>query len=139
MKILIICTGNSCRSQMAEGILRNLDPSLEIYSAGTYPARFVSPYAVDVMKEIGIDISGNRTKSVFEMYKQGKLFNYVFTVCDESKAEACPAFPGTTKNIHLGFTDPSSFTGSHDEKLAGTRKVRDEIKNKIEEWVRELK
>jgi arsenate reductase len=123
---------------MAEAFLKKIGgESFEVESAGLEPGR-LNPIVVEVMKEIGIDISGNKTKSVFDFYKQGKLYNYVFTVCDESKAETCPVFPGIKKNIHWGFADPSSFTGSHEEILAGTRKVRDEIKKNIEEWVKTI-
>jgi len=139
IKVLFVCVHNSARSQMAEAFLKKIGGErFEVESAGLEPG-MLNQIVVEVMKEIGIDISDNKTKSVFDFYKQGKLYNYVFTVCDESKAETCPIFPGVTKNIHWGFTDPSSFTGSHEEKLAGTRKVRDEIKHKIEEWVKELK
>jgi arsenate reductase (thioredoxin) len=139
IKVLFVCIHNSARSQMAEAFLKAIGGErFEVESAGLEPGK-LNPIVVEAMKEIGIDISQNKTKSVFEMYKQGELFNYVFTVCDESKAETCPIFPGTTKNIHWGFADPSGFTGTSEEKLAGTRKVRDEIKNKIKKWVKGLK
>jgi len=121
---------------MAEAFLKKIGGErFEVESAGLEPG-VLNPIVVEAMKELGIDISMNKTKSVFDFYKQGKLYNYVFTVCDESKAEACPVFPGVTKNAHWGFTDPSGFTGTHEEKLVGTRKVRDEIKVKIEAWVK---
>jgi len=138
IKVLFVCIHNSARSQMAEAFLKKIGGDrFEVESAGLEPGK-LNPIVVEAMKEIGIDISQNKTKSVFDFYKQGKLYNYVFTVCDESKAEACPIFPGTTKNIHIGFTDPSSFTGTHEEILDGTRNVRDEIKKKIEEWVKTI-
>jgi len=87
------------------------------------------------MKEVGIDISHKKTQSVFDLYKQGKRYHYVITVCDEAKAGRCPIFPNTLKTIHWSFEDPSSFEGSYEEKLEKTRKVRDEIKKKIAGWV----
>ena len=136
IKVLFVCIHNSARSQMAEAFLKQIGGDrFEVESAGIEPG-VLNPIVVEAMQEIGIDISGNRTKNVFDFYKQGKLYDYVFTVCDESKAEKCPVFPGVTKNIHWGFADPSGFTGSHEEKLAGTRQVRDEIKRAIEAWVK---
>jgi arsenate reductase (thioredoxin) len=90
------------------------------------------------MQEIGIDISGNQTKAVFDLFKSGKLFAYVITVCDEASAERCPIFPGITKRLHWSFPDPSAFQGAHEEKLAKTREVRDIIKAKIEQWCAEV-
>jgi arsenate reductase (thioredoxin) len=124
---------------MAEAFLKKIGGDrFEAESAGLEPGK-LNPIAIEAMKEMGIDISHNRTKSVFDLYKQGKLFNYVFTVCDGSKAETCPVFPGVTKNVHWGFPDPSGFTGTPEEKLAQTRKVRDEIKQKITDWIKEVK
>lgn len=136
IKVLFVCVHNSARSQMAEAFLKQIGgDKFEVESAGLEPG-ILNPIAVEAMKEVGIDISGNRTKSVFDFYKQGKRYNFVFTVCDETKAEKCPIFPGTIKNIHWGFDDPSDFKGAHEEILARTRQVRDEIKKKIEEWVK---
>jgi arsenate reductase len=125
-RILILCTGNSCRSQMAEGILKSFDPSLEVYSAGTKPAEKVHPKAVQVMNEIGIDISSHKPKMVDQYLAES--FDYVITVCDNAK-ETCPIFVGKVMHrLHIGFDDPSNATGSEDEILAVFRKVRDEIK-----------
>ncbi len=125
-KFLILCTGNSCRSQMAEGYLRHLDPELEIYSAGTRPAGKVNPYAVTVMKEIGIDISQQVPESV-EKY-MGSEFDYVITVCDNAK-EVCPVFTGKVKNrLHIGFDDPADAIGSDEEILKEYRRIRDLIR-----------
>jgi arsenate reductase len=136
IKVLFVCVHNSARSQMAEAFLKKIGGErFEVESAGLEPGT-LNPIVVKAMEEIGIDISGNKTKSVFDFYKQGKLYNYVFTVCDEAAAEKCPIFPGTRENIHWGFADPSAFSGSHEEKLARTRQVRDEILRKIEEWVK---
>ena len=125
-KILILCTGNSCRSQMAEGFLKSFDPTLEVYSAGTAPAERVHPKAVQVMAEEGIDISKNYPKSVDQFIDQS--FDYVITVCDAAK-ESCPVFTGNVKHrLHIGFEDPAEATGTEEEILAVFRKVRDEIK-----------
>lgn len=125
MKILILCTGNSCRSQMAEGFLQSLDDNLEVYSAGTNPAEVIHPLAVKVMEEIGIDISFNLPKNLDAFIKDS--FDYVITVCDDAR-ETCPVFTGKVKNnLHLGFEDPAKVEGSEEEKLKVFRKIRDEI------------
>jgi len=132
MKILILCTGNSCRSQMAEGILKSFDPDLEVYSAGTNPAARVSSRAIQVMKEIGIDISQNLPKSVDEFL--GGSFDYVITVCDHAK-ETCPLFNGTVAHrMHIGFEDPAEAAGTEEEVLAVFRRVRDEIKTEFKKF-----
>ncbi len=125
-KILILCTGNSCRSQMAEGFLKSMDPSLQVFSAGTKPAARVHPLAVKVMKELGIDIGGNKTKNVGEFINDS--FDYVITVCDNAK-ETCPVFIGKVEHrLHLGFEDPAEAAGEDEKVLAVFRRVRDEIK-----------
>jgi arsenate reductase (thioredoxin) len=125
-KILILCTGNSCRSQMAEGFLKSLGPSLHVSSAGTKPAERVNPLAVRVMKELGIDISGNQPKSVEELVNDS--FDYVITVCDNAK-ETCPVFIGKVQHrVHMGFDDPAEAVGTDEEILAVFRHVRDEIR-----------
>lgn len=127
-RILAICAHNSARSQMVEAFINNhFTDKYEAFSAGIHPGN-LNKFVVEAMKEIGIDISGNRTKSVDEF--KGQRFDYVVTVCDEAK-EACPYFPGGAQYIHKSFEDPSSFVGSNDEILEHVRKVRDEIK----EWV----
>jgi len=123
-KILFICTHNSARSQIAEGYMKEkYGDRYEVFSGGTEPGR-VHPMAIAVMKEIGIDISGNRSKLIDEHY--GKGIETVVTVCDSAQ-KACPFFPGAKEEIHQGFPDPSAFTGSDEEVLAGFRQVRDEI------------
>lgn len=137
-RVLFICVHNSARSQMAEAYLKQMaGDNFEVESAGLQPGK-LNPIAVEVMKEVGIDISQNKTKSVFDFYKQGKQYDYVITVCDESQAKTCPVFPGKGQRLHWGFDDPSGFTGSNEEKLAKTRIVREAIKNKIEEWLKSL-
>ncbi|NQW36562.1 MAG: arsenate reductase ArsC [Flavobacteriales bacterium] len=126
MKILILCTGNSCRSQMAEGFLKSFDKNLEVYSAGTKPTSKVHPKAIKVMAEIGIDLSENKPKSVDLFLNQP--FDYVITVCGGAK-ESCPMFTGIVKNqIHIGFEDPADATGTDEEITKEFRKIRDEIK-----------
>ncbi|RXK84581.1 arsenate reductase ArsC [Chlorobaculum sp. 24CR] len=133
--ILILCTGNSCRSQMAEGFLRSFDHELEVFSAGTIPAGEVHPLAVQVMREKGIDLSANRPKSVDEFLS--RPFDYVVTVCDGAN-ESCPMFSGEVKQrLHIGFDDPAGATGSSDEVLAVFRRVRDEIEARFSEFYRE--
>ena len=125
-RVLILCTGNSARSQMAEGLLRHDAGDLfEAFSAGTRPSR-VRPEAIEVMRELGIDISGQRSKSVDEFMDQ--LFDYVLTVCDNAK-ESCPVLPGKTVTMHRSFDDPAAFEGSPDERLACFRRVRDELRD----------
>lgn len=137
-KILILCTGNSCRSQMAEGFLRSFDKELEVYSAGTRPADKVNPKAIQVMNEIGIDISSNYPKSVDQFINDS--FDYVITVCDNAK-ETCPVFIGKVgKQLHIGFEDPAEAIGTEEEILSVFRKVRDEIKKEFYKfYITELK
>ncbi len=124
--ILILCTGNSCRSQMAAGWLKSFSPDLKVYSAGTLPAARVSSRAIEVMKESGIDISDERPKSVGQFLNMS--FDYLVTVCDHAN-ETCPVFSGRVgKRIHLGFEDPSNAIGTEAEILAEFRKTRDEIR-----------
>ena len=133
-RVLFVCVHNSARSQMAEAFLKKYGGSrFEIESAGLEPGK-LNPVVVEAMKEIGIDISQNKTKSVFDFYKQGKEYDYVITVCDESQSGACPVFPGRGERIHWGFKDPSSFQGTREEKLTDTRKVRYEIESRIKDW-----
>ncbi|MCF7878254.1 MAG: arsenate reductase ArsC [Candidatus Omnitrophica bacterium] len=134
-KVLFVCVHNSARSQMAESFLNQLaGDRFEAESAGLEPGE-LNPLVVKAMQEVGIDISGNKTKSVFDFYRQGRSYDYVITVCDESQSEQCPLFPGTAKKLHWGFSDPSSFSGTDQEKLEKTRKIRDEIKEKLKKGV----
>ena len=124
-RVLILCTGNSARSQMAEGLLRRLaGDRFEVFSAGTSPGA-VRPEAISAMKEIGIDISRHQSKHM-DVFA-GQSFDYVLTVCDNAR-EACPYHPGHTRRIHHAFADPASVVGSEEERLAAFRRVRDEIK-----------
>jgi arsenate reductase len=136
MKVLILCTGNSCRSQMAEGILRSLGPDMAIVSAGTRPEKQVNPNAVKVMKELGIDISGHHPKNVDQFVNEA--FDYVITVCDNAR-ESCPFFTGKVGNrVHIGFVDPADARGTEEEVLAEYRRVRDQIRSEFEKFYRSL-
>ena len=124
-RILVLCTGNSCRSQMAEGFLRSFDQTLEVYSAGTEPASKVSSHAIAAMKEVGIDISRHSPKHVDQFLRHS--FDYVITVCDDAN-ESCPVFIGKVKHrLHMGFTDPTWTMGTEEEVVNEHRRVRDEI------------
>lgn len=126
MKILVLCTGNSCRSQMAEGFLKSFDAKLEVFSAGTEPATQVNPNAIKVMSERGIDISQNRPKNVDEFLSD--TWDFVITLCGGAN-ESCPAFMGNVKSrLHIGFDDPAEAKGTEEEILDEFRRVRDEIK-----------
>jgi arsenate reductase len=132
--VLFVCIHNSARSQMAEAFLNQAcRPQFEAYSAGLKPGK-LNPIVVEAMKEIGIDISRNQTKTVSDMLQSGRTFAHVITVCDETSAERCPFIPGLTSRLHWGFPDPSAVTGSHEYKLARAREIRDAIKAKIDEW-----
>jgi arsenate reductase len=131
-RVLILCTGNSARSQMAEGLLRHDGgEGFEVESAGTNPGS-VRPEAIAVMRELGIDIGRQRSKHVREF--EGEYFDLVITVCDQAK-ESCPVFPGVTERLHQGFEDPAAATGSEEERLAVFRRVRDELR----EYLRSLR
>ena len=137
-KVLFVCIHNSARSQMAEAFLNQIcGGEFEAQSAGIEPGK-LNPTVVAAMQEIGMDISGNQTKSVSDFLKSNQLFSYVITVCDETSAERCPIFPGVTTRLHWRFPDPSSFAGAPEHKLAKTREVRDAIKMKIENWCAEV-
>ena len=130
-RVLILCTGNSARSQMAEGILRHIaGEEFEVESAGVEPSR-VRSEAVEVMREIGIDISSHRSKSVDEFID--KKFDYVITVCDNAK-ESCPVFPADVERIHWSFDDPAAVAGNDEKRLAAFREIRDQILGKLKRF-----
>ena len=137
-KVLFVCVHNSARSQMAEALLKKMAGDRFVAESAGFEPGVINPLAVEVMKEIGIDISGNQTKSVFDLFKEGKLYTYVITVCDEASAEKCPIFPMITTRLHWSFADPSMFAGTHEEKLEKTRQIREAIRNKIESWLKEM-
>ena len=116
-KVLFVCIHNSARSQMAEELLRKLaGDRFEVESAGIEPGK-LNPVVIEVLKEVGIDITGKKTQAVMDLLKQSKLYSYVITVCDETSAERCPIFPGPAKRLYWGFIDPSKFEGTWEEKL----------------------
>jgi arsenate reductase (thioredoxin) len=132
-KVLILCTGNSARSQMAEGLLRHVaGDRFEVESAGVAPS-LVRAEAIAAMAEIGIDISDHRSKSLKEFL--GREFDYVITVCDNA-ADNCPVFPGPAKRIHWSFEDPAAVEGDEEVRLSAFRRVRDEIAGRLDEFVR---
>ena len=135
-KVLFLCTGNSARSQMAEAFLRKYgEEQFEAYSAGLEP-KDINPYTNRVMEEIGVSLSGQYSKHVKEY--MGRIhFAYVITLCDEAE-KSCPAiFPGMGQRLHWSFEDPAAFVGSDDEKLAKFREVRDQIEQRVKEWLEE--
>ena len=137
-KVLFICVHNSARSQMAEAWMNRVcGDFFEAESAGLEPGT-LNPLAVKVMAEEGIDISRNKTRAVFDIFKSGTLFAFVITVCDETSAEKCPIFPGVAKRLHWSFPDPSTVMGTPEQKLEQVRKIRDAIREKIEEWCAEV-
>ncbi len=132
IRVLFVCTHNSARSQMAEGLLRFLGKDrFDVLSAGTAPGN-VNPLAVRAMNEIGIDISAATSKHIDQFV--GQDFAYVITVCDQAN-ESCPIFPGDTKRIHWSFPDPSAATGSEEERMAAFRRVRDELRGRLRSWI----
>lgn len=138
-KILFVCIHNSARSQMAEAFLNKYGSEyFEAESAGLEPGK-LNPNVVKVMSEAGIDISEKATQGVFDLFKQGKLYQAVITVCDEASAEGCPIFPGVVKRVGWWFADPSLFTGTDEQVLQQVRKVRDEIKQAILVFIEQAK
>jgi arsenate reductase (thioredoxin) len=132
--VLFVCIHNSARSQMAEAFLKDLcGDEFEVQSVGIEHGK-LNPIAVEAMRDAGIDISGNQTKTVMAMINSGRKFDYIITVCDETSAERCPVFPGVATRLHWSFPDPSSLQGTDAEKLERTRVIRDMIKARVEEW-----
>ena len=132
LRVLILCTGNSARSQMSAGFLQSWSPALDVKSAGTNPSPRVNPFAIQAMKEVGIDISAGYPKAVSQFI--GEPFDFVITVCDDADKN-CPNFRGKVgKRVHIGFPDPAKATGTDGEKLAVFRKVRDDIQRRIHEY-----
>jgi arsenate reductase len=137
-KVLFVCVHNSARSQMAEAYLRNYGGKRFVAeSAGLEPGE-INPLVVEVMKEEGIDLSDKRTSSVYEFYKEGRSYDFVITVCGKDAAERCPIFPGGGKHLHWPFDDPSKAAGTHDEKLSEVRRIRDEIRLRVQSFLGSL-
>lgn len=137
-RVLFICIHNSGRSQMAETFLKTMGGErFEVESAGLEP-KPVNPYVIEVMKEVGYDLSDNTSDSVLQFFKEGRLYDYVITVCDESIENQCPIFPGIARRLHWPFPDPQKVTGTKNEKLEKIRLIRDRIKQHIDSWVKDL-
>jgi arsenate reductase len=138
ISVLFLCVHNSARSQMAEAYLRKFGRDLfAVESAGLEPGA-LNPNVVKALKEDGIDISTHGTQDVFELYKSGRTYRYVITVCSREAAERCPIFPGRTERLHWPFPDPSTFRGTEDEVMAQVRVVRDAIRDKVKDFVSEV-
>jgi arsenate reductase (thioredoxin) len=134
-KVLFLCVHNSARSQMAQAFLEKYGKDrFEVDSAGLEPGK-LNPFVIRAMGELGIDISRNPTKSVFELFKAGKVYQVVVTVCSKEAAEKCPIFPGLSEKLHWPFSDPSTFTGSDEEIMAKVRQVRDQIEVAVKEFI----
>lgn len=139
VRVLFVCVHNSARSQMAEAFLKHYGGDVfEVASAGLEPGK-LNPLAVEAMNEVGIDISENRTKGAFDLFRQGKTYNYVIAVCDQASSEKCPIYPGALQKLQWSFEDPSSFQGTWEEKLERTREVREAIRNMIQSWIPTIK
>lgn len=136
VRVLFICGHNSARSQMAETYLRHVGGDrFEVESAGLEP-RPVHPLVLEVMKEEDFDLEGKEPHSVFTFFKEGRLYDYVITVCSESE-DKCPVFPGVRKRLHWPFPDPAALEGPYEERLAATRSIRDAIRDRVRSWVEE--
>ncbi len=138
IKVLFICSHNSGRSQIAEAYLKEIGGDrFDVESAG-YDLRKIDPIVVEVMKEEGIDLNDKGNKDAWNLYREGRMFNYVITVCDRTTEKDCPLFPKPFNQLHWPFPDPSSFEGTREEKLEKTRTLRDELKRKIEEFIKHI-
>jgi len=134
-KVLFLCVHNSARSQMAQAFLEKYgEDRFEVESAGLEPGK-LNPFVIRAMGEVGIDISRNPTKSVFELFKAGKVYQVVVTVCSKEAAEKCPIFPGLSEKQHWPFPDPSTFTGTDEEIMVRVRQVRDQIEEAVKEFI----
>jgi arsenate reductase len=140
VRVLFVCGQNTARSQMAEAFLNEFGKGrFKAESAGLEAGSGINPLAAAAMKEIGIDISGNKVKKVFDLFTAGKTYQYVIAVCDKAKADRCPIFPGMlVERLDWPFDDPASLSGSEDEKLDGARRIREEIKGKVEEFIKTI-
>jgi len=137
--ILCLCVHNSARSQMAEAYIRQLGGDLfDVESAGLEPGK-LNPYVVRALKEEGIDISGKKTQDVFDLFKAGRTYRYVITVCSKEAADRCPIFPGRVERLHWPFADPSTFRGTDDEVMVQVREVRDAIREKVTGFLAEVR
>jgi len=138
-KVLFICVHNSARSQMAEAFLNTLAGERFYAESAGFEPGILNPYVIEVMKEVGIDISNNKIDSVFDFYKEGRIYRYVIAVCDASKAEKCPIFPGLTNRLNWSFPNPADIKGTEEEIISATRIVRDHIKVEVEKFIESFK
>ncbi len=133
LRVLFICTQNSARSQMAEAFLRQFaGDSFEVESAGLEPAAEINPLVVEAMAEVGIDLAGKKPQSVFDLFKAGRIYDYVITVCDSGSEGRCPIFPGLTQRWHWPFPDPATVAGTREERLEQVRRIRDQIRQHVQ-------
>lgn len=136
IRVLFVCVRNTARSQMLEALLDSMgEGRFEAESAGLEAGEAVNPLVIEVLREIGIDISGKKPKTAFDLFTQGKKFTYVIAVCDASAAQRCPIFPMVRETLHWPFPDPAAFEGTPEERLAKTRALRDEMREKLRAWI----
>jgi arsenate reductase len=137
-KVLFVCVHNSGRSQMAQAFLERMaGDRFEVASAGFEPTP-INPLVVEVMAEVGIDLSRRGSQGVFDLYKRGRLYDYVITVCDDSREKQCPIFPGVTHRLHWPFPDPAAVPGGQAEKLAAVRAIRDQVRARVAAWLEHM-
>lgn len=136
-KVLFICVHNSARSQMAEAFLNDLGGGAYHAESAGFEPKVINPLVVEAMAEAGLDISDAKPKGVFDLFKAGRIFDYVVTVCDDAREGQCPIFPGVTRRLHIPFTDPAALSGSHEEMMARLRTIRDAIRDKVAELIAE--
>jgi len=137
-RVLFVCFHNTARSQMAEAFLNVLGGGRFLAESAGLDPRDINPLVVEVMQELGYDLAGRKGNSLFEFFKQGRLYDYVIYVCDKETEDRCPVFPGVRRTQNWPFPDPAKLEGTHEEKLAGARKIRDAIRSRIETWIKEL-
>jgi arsenate reductase len=137
-RVLFVCFHNTARSQMAEAFLNVLGGGRFLAESAGLDPRDINPLIVEVMQELGYDLAGRKGNSLFEFFKQGRLYDYVIYVCDKETEDRCPVFPGVRRTQNWPFPDPAKLEGTHEEKLAGARKIRDAIRSRIETWIKEL-
>ncbi|HMK56049.1 MAG TPA: arsenate reductase ArsC [Dissulfurispiraceae bacterium] len=136
--VLFVCIHNSARSQMAQALLNAIAGDQFVAESAGLEAGTLNPLAVEAMKEVGIDISGNTTRRAFDVLKSGRRFHYVITVCDAANAQRCPVFPGARQYLNWSFPDPAQLQGTHEEKIKEVRRIREAIKEKIQSWIEEV-
>jgi arsenate reductase (thioredoxin) len=139
VKVLFVCVHNSARSQMAEAFMNDFGKGLFVAESAGIEKGELNPHVVEVMKEIGYDISGNQTDSVFDFFKENRTYSFVIKVCDEINGQRCPIFPGALKDMYWNMPDPSALPGTKEEILEGTRRIRDRLKEKVLAFIEEYR